>query len=283
MQQHYDDYGYGRYAGNRDFDRDYGERTRQYDRRDSSQDLDDDYARHMASYGMHAPHDYDAYGGRGYDQARQYRLAGGQGEPRWRDAWNAPELDDLGARPWGRQAYGEQYGSQFGDDSQAGRGGYAGSLGQAQGHGGLHPPSYGAHPYEDAYGRALGGRSASGGYGSYAESGAMPSYRGRGPKNYTRSDERIQEDLCERLTHDERIDARSIEIQVRDGVVVLTGSVEQRWMKYAAEDIAEHIGGVKDIQNQLAVKPNTAQDDFGGSRYGGTTTSTSRASGAKRW
>src|SRR4051812_35839997 len=44
--------------------------------------------------------------------------------------------------------------------------------------------------------------------GGYAQSSGndwgpqqRPSFRGRGPKNYERSDERIREDVCERLTY----------------------------------------------------------------------------------
>ena len=49
-----------------------------------------------------------------------------------------------------------------------------------------------------------------------------PSFRGRGPKNYQRSDERIREDVCERLTYDERVDASDVEVDVREGVVRLS-------------------------------------------------------------
>jgi hypothetical protein len=44
------------------------------------------------------------------------------------------------------------------------------------------------------------------------------SYRGRGPKNYTRSDERIREDLNERLTDSDEIDASNITVEVSNGV-----------------------------------------------------------------
>ena len=54
------------------------------------------------------------------------------------------------------------------------------------------------------------------------EYGSAPiSYRGRGPRGYTRSDERLLETICERLTDDPRIDARDIEVQVQQQVVTL--------------------------------------------------------------
>jgi len=80
-----------------------------------------------------------------------------------------------------------------------------------------------------------------------------PSYRGLGPKNYQRSDDRIREDVCERLAEDDRIDASDLEVHVQESVVTLTGSVMDREMKRRAEDVAESIHGVRDVQNQIRV------------------------------
>jgi hypothetical protein len=81
----------------------------------------------------------------------------------------------------------------------------------------------------------------------------LPSHRGKGPKNYQRSDERILEDVCERMTDDDRLDASQIEVQVQGGVITLTGSVDDRMSKRRAEDIAESCLGVKDVQNQIRI------------------------------
>lgn len=90
------------------------------------------------------------------------------------------------------------------------------------------------------------------GYGS--DRGQQPqSYRGRGPKNYQRSDERIREDVCERLAMDHDVDASEIEVNVAEGVVTLNGSVNERHAKRLAEDICESVRGVKDVQNNLRV------------------------------
>ncbi len=78
-------------------------------------------------------------------------------------------------------------------------------------------------------------------------------YRGRGPKGYTRNDETIREDISERLMEHGQIDASEIEVEVREGVVLLRGYVNSRYAKRAAEDIAESVPGVKDVQNQLRV------------------------------
>jgi BON domain len=79
------------------------------------------------------------------------------------------------------------------------------------------------------------------------------SYRGRGPKNYQRSDERIREDVCERLTHDEFIDASNIEVDVKGGEIILSGTVDTRGFRHRAEDIAEMVPGVTHVQNNLRV------------------------------
>ena len=80
-----------------------------------------------------------------------------------------------------------------------------------------------------------------------------PSYRGRGPKNYQRTDDRIREDVCERLTMDHDVDASEIEVNVREAIVTLDGTVNERHAKRIAEDIAESVRGVRDVQNNLRV------------------------------
>src|SRR5262245_52431774 len=82
-------------------------------------------------------------------------------------------------------------------------------------------------------------------------------YAGRGPRNYKRSDVRIAEDVNDLLTHHSRIDATDIEVSVQDGEVTLRGFVESRPAKRLAEDIAESVFGVKDIYNQLRIRPRS--------------------------
>lgn len=80
-------------------------------------------------------------------------------------------------------------------------------------------------------------------------------YRGRGPRNYSRSDERILEDICERLWDADDVDASDVTVEVKDGEVSLRGNVEQRPIKHRIEDIADACGGVKDIHNEIRVQP----------------------------
>ena len=75
-----------------------------------------------------------------------------------------------------------------------------------------------------------------------------------GPANYKRSDERIRDDIYERLTDSHHIDARAILVDVNQGSVTLNGTVTERRMRYMAEDLVERVSGVSNINNQLRVQ-----------------------------
>lgn len=81
-------------------------------------------------------------------------------------------------------------------------------------------------------------------------------HRGKGPKNYTRSEERIKEDVSDQLSDDSFLDASGIEVSVKDGDVTLNGAVDSRYSKHRAEDLAEDVTGVKNVQNNLRVVEN---------------------------
>ena len=83
---------------------------------------------------------------------------------------------------------------------------------------------------------------------------ALGGHRGRGPRNFQRSDERIYHDVCERLTDDHLIDATEITVAVENGEVTLAGSVISRQQKRRAESILDDISGVRDVHNQLRVQ-----------------------------
>jgi hypothetical protein len=88
-----------------------------------------------------------------------------------------------------------------------------------------------------------------------------------GPKGYQRSDERIREDLCERLALSSRLDVRDVEVNVSGGVVTLSGTVRDRQQKYRIEDMADEVFGVKDVHNQIRVARDDS-DSAGRQRYG---------------
>lgn len=79
-------------------------------------------------------------------------------------------------------------------------------------------------------------------------------YRGRGPKGYRRSDDRIREDVSDRLTDDPWLDASNIEVEVNQCEVILKGAVNSREDKRRAEHLAEAISGVRNVQNHLRVE-----------------------------
>jgi osmotically-inducible protein OsmY len=76
-------------------------------------------------------------------------------------------------------------------------------------------------------------------------------HRGHGPKNYTRPDERIREDVCEMLTSHDGIDARDIEVIVERGEVTLAGSVTSHTMKVLALEAVAAIHGVTRVNDRL--------------------------------
>ncbi|AUN99134.1 BON domain-containing protein [Bacteriovorax stolpii] len=92
----------------------------------------------------------------------------------------------------------------------------------------------------------------------------LETYRGIGPKSYTRSDNSIEEEVCEILIHDRFIDVENVFISVEKGVVKLSGSVRDRREKFEIEDIAEHVLGVVEVKNEIQVQKSRIpeSDDF---------------------
>lgn len=94
------------------------------------------------------------------------------------------------------------------------------------------------------------------------------SHRGKGPKDYQRSEKRILEDVCDRLSDDDELDASNIQVHVQNSEVILTGTVENRKQKRRAEDLVDSISGVKHVENRIRVGHSS---DFGAHQYTGTT------------
>lgn len=76
---------------------------------------------------------------------------------------------------------------------------------------------------------------------------------GKGPKGYKRSEERIKDEACELLTRDWDLDASDIEVDFKEGCLILKGEVQSREDKRLAERIVENIAGVDDVTNQLKI------------------------------
>ena len=92
-------------------------------------------------------------------------------------------------------------------------------------------------------------------------------HRGKGPKGYSRSDDRIKEDINDRLSDDVFIDASEIEVTVTQGEVTLSGTVDTRSAKRRAEDIADGVSGVRNVENRIRLASSSQRPDTGTSSY----------------
>ena len=75
-----------------------------------------------------------------------------------------------------------------------------------------------------------------------------------GPKGYQRSDERLREIISERIMEARYIDSSDVTVEVSGAKVVLDGTVPERRMKHAIEDLVDACPGVQDIDNRIRVK-----------------------------
>src|SRR5688572_2856673 len=126
--------------------------------------------------------------------------------------------------------------------------------------GGWFGGDYARDPHRGGYGDDYardGGWSGGGRADQYTRE--PRGYRGRGPKNWRPSDERIRDTVNELLTDHDGIDATDVEVTVENGEVTLQGHVGSRWEKRLAEDIAGSCRGVHDVHNRLRVADREAQ------------------------
>src|SRR5262245_7060513 len=190
--------------------------------------------------------------------------------PRYgRDRYSQGEYDEYGGEPFDRR-YGGYYnepfiGPDYGRDYNEHYGGrYEEPYERGYSYGGRYSEPY----YRGRYGRGARERGFFERAGDEVRSwfGDEEAERrrrmdhvrsgnnaGRGPRGYKRSDERIREDVNDRLTDDYFLDASEIEVSVNDRVVTLTGMVNSREDKRRAEDIASSVSGVTDVTNHLRV------------------------------
>lgn len=81
-----------------------------------------------------------------------------------------------------------------------------------------------------------------------------PRYRGKGPKGYKRSSERILDEVVEVLTREPELDATDITVDVNDACdVILGGKAGHKADKRLAEDLAADVGGVRDVHNKIRI------------------------------
>jgi len=216
-------------------------------------------------------------GGRSSSRERSYDRASTESDP-------APGQEGYSSGGYGPSSYGNREGRGFRSFTGSDFGG-ADFAGPQRHYGAGRSPatpygSYGAGSYgEGTYGAAP--RREYGGYGERSERGFFErtgdeiaswfgdedaarrreqDHRGRGPAGYTRSDERIREDVNDKLTEDWRVDASAIEVGVASGEVTLDGTVPSREQKRRAEDLVDSLSGVKHVQNNLRVKETGTWD-----------------------
>lgn len=69
-----------------------------------------------------------------------------------------------------------------------------------------------------------------------------------------KTDEQIQRDILDELKWDARVMPNEIGVAVKDGVATLTGSVDSYTKKWAAEEAAHRVPGVKAVANDIEVR-----------------------------
>jgi osmotically-inducible protein OsmY len=76
----------------------------------------------------------------------------------------------------------------------------------------------------------------------------------------TRTDAQIQADVLSELKYDARVLPNEIGVAVKDGVVTLTGWVDSYTKKWAAEEAAHRVRGVKAVANDIEVRLTSADE-----------------------
>jgi osmotically-inducible protein OsmY len=76
----------------------------------------------------------------------------------------------------------------------------------------------------------------------------------------TRTDEQIQADVLAELKWEPRLRPNEIGVIVNDGVVTLTGWVDSYTKRWAAEDAAHRVRGVKAVANDIEVRLATEEE-----------------------
>jgi len=232
-------------------------------------------------------------GGRYYgDDSRDriYREEYGQGGREYGDVPRGYDADrNYGRQAYDRGGYGEAgYGDYPGEYRRETRRPASGAMGYdaGRGYGGASERREARSERVEDAGRHAGeflhraGERVAAWFGGGGEARAYHDdaghdHRGRGPQGYKRSDERISDDLHDRLTDDRWLDASGIVVAVAGGEVTLSGTVDDRDAKHRAEHLAEAVPGVVHVQNNLrlasrdVVAPLSSTDDAVANGTGG--------------
>src|SRR3954451_20922986 len=74
-----------------------------------------------------------------------------------------------------------------------------------------------------------------------------------------RTDQQIHTDILSELKWDARVQPTEIGVAVKDGIVTLTGWVDSYTKRWAAEEAALRVRGVKAVANDIEVRLPSAQ------------------------
>jgi len=219
----------------------------------------------------------EGYGGTSYGDEYGSSYGGGyeRGEGRYRDTTGGGSYSQRSNYPGkyrsserygqGGRSYGEYGGGSYGEGRQYGQGREWEGRRDYEGRGGYE----GRDQYREGEERGWWDRfsdTVASWFGDEEAERRLQRerpYQGRGPKGYRRSDDRIKEDVNDRLSEG-YLDATEVEVSVTGGEVVLSGTVNTRYDKRRAEAIAENVSGVTNVENRLRVRDRQQY----GSTYG---------------
>jgi hypothetical protein len=218
-----------RNEGERDWERErreWGREPRDLGRQDTGEQRD--WQREARDWWSRATGERDAGRERDWQRPRRRFQEGGPGPESWQRGPHAGAGRECREQEWRPPGYAQ---------ADSGREGYG-------------SPGAWREQRREPWHRERGGEDWGGGWSGWMHE---QSFRNRAPKGYKRSDKRIMEDVCDEFMIDDHLDPSEIEVEVLEGIVILRGTVNQRHEKYLAEDLAESVLGVKDVDNRLRV------------------------------
>jgi hypothetical protein len=207
----------------------------------------------------YAPGDRSAWGP-GYVGEGNYSSGDFPGDEPLYDYGYAGFKGDLGFDELGDQQYGggryasgpdEESNEYGGEDFRAGRGPF-GRLErefEMRHRRDFHGDRERRHQSAPRFPGAPGWREAA----DWADPAGFHSFRPAGPKNYRRPDESILDEIYLRLLSQRGVDSSDVSIEVHHGAATLEGTVPERRMKHAIENIVAAVRGVNEVDNRVRV------------------------------
>ena len=246
---------------------------------------DDDYSRRSyrsSRYNNDRDHDRGMFQ-RGADEVKSWFGDDEAEMRRRRDERRDPDTWHAGGRDDDRYRTRSRYGNDYGSSQRGNFSGYRQSRGdydydydrdrdydyqQNRSYGSGMGAGLGAGAGGDRYGYAGSNTRYGDDYDRYDNDRDYDdrSHFGKGPKNDTRSKERIHDRICGRLHDADDLDASEIEVNTDgNGEVTLTGTALSRRDKRRAEDYAYNIRGVRHVQNNIRLSSDASNTAGAGS------------------